>query len=852
VPAQNSTFGTVDIRQKFTNNSGATITRLRFRIVDITTFPSISGVADLRPITSSDVVAPVIGTVRGTTLEQPPSQPNGSGYNGTLSVGAISPDSPMVAGGVIDVRFVMGVQQPGAARFCVAAETLPIAGSQVFCFIGPTEGVVRETSQTFSNSSAIPVPGTGTSGPAAPYPSTITVAGITKPVARITVTLKQFSHTFPDDVDVLLVGPTGAKFILMSDALGSADAVGQTFTFDDRAAALLPDGSAAPSGSFKPTNYGSGDTFPASAPAGPYLTPGLAGTSSLTSAFAGLNPNGAWSLYVNDDVGGDAGTIAGGWELNIIASCTAPLGGVAADFNGDCASDVSVFRPSTGQWFAPNQGAVAFGLPGDVPVPGDYNADGKAEHAVYRPGTGEWFVEGLATVSFGLPGDLPVPDDYDGDGTTDRAVFRPSTGQWFVQNQGIVQWGLPGDIPVPGDYDGNGTADRAVYRPSSGIWFVQGQGIVQWGLPGDITVPGDYDGNGTTDRAVFRPSTGQWFVHNQATVQWGLVGDIPVPGDYNGDGMTDRAVFRLSNAQWFIQGQAPVQWGLAGDVPVPRPDAVGDVNGDGTSDVAGYLGDFDGNGSTDIAVFRPSTGQWFAQNQAAVQFGLPGDIPVPGDYDGNGTTERAVFRPSSSTWFVQNQGSVQFGLAGDIPVPGDYDGNGTTDRAVFRPSTGQWFVQNQATVQFGLPGDVPVPGDYDGNGTTDRAVYRPSNGFWFVQNQGAVQFGLPGDIPVPGDYDGNGTDDRAVFRPSNGLWFVQNQGATQWGCRASPRCPFQRRRPDGPRGLPPVERHLVRAEPGHGAVGTPRGLPRVPGVLAALAVTAEAGGGVPNFMDGCW
>ena len=43
VPALNSTFGTLDIRQTFTNTTGGNITRLRFRIIDITTFPSIIG-----------------------------------------------------------------------------------------------------------------------------------------------------------------------------------------------------------------------------------------------------------------------------------------------------------------------------------------------------------------------------------------------------------------------------------------------------------------------------------------------------------------------------------------------------------------------------------------------------------------------------------------------------------------------------------------------------------------------------------------------------------------------------------------------------------------------------------------
>ena len=138
-------------------------------------------------------------TVRGTTLEQPPSQPNGSGYNGSLSVGAVSLAAPLTTGSSINVRFLLGLQQMGAARFCVAAETLPVASSQVFCFIGPTEGVVRETSETFSNPVAIGIPangsGAGTGAPATPYPSTITVAGVTAPVARVTVTLKQMTRT---------------------------------------------------------------------------------------------------------------------------------------------------------------------------------------------------------------------------------------------------------------------------------------------------------------------------------------------------------------------------------------------------------------------------------------------------------------------------------------------------------------------------------------------------------------------------------------------------------------------------------------------------------------------------------
>jgi hypothetical protein len=56
-PANNSTFGTLSIRRKFTNNTGAPVTRLRFRVVDVTTFPAPSGIADLRSRTSATFTA---------------------------------------------------------------------------------------------------------------------------------------------------------------------------------------------------------------------------------------------------------------------------------------------------------------------------------------------------------------------------------------------------------------------------------------------------------------------------------------------------------------------------------------------------------------------------------------------------------------------------------------------------------------------------------------------------------------------------------------------------------------------------------------------------------------------------
>jgi len=127
-PVNNSTFGTLTIRRRFTNNTGLPVTRLRFRIMNITTFPSPGGgIADIRARTSADTVVTVTGganvTVRGTTLDAP-AQPMGGGYNGTLSAGTITLATPLAAGSSIDVQFLLGVQATGTFRFFVNIEAV--------------------------------------------------------------------------------------------------------------------------------------------------------------------------------------------------------------------------------------------------------------------------------------------------------------------------------------------------------------------------------------------------------------------------------------------------------------------------------------------------------------------------------------------------------------------------------------------------------------------------------------------------------------------------------------------------------------------------------------------------------
>jgi subtilisin-like proprotein convertase family protein len=170
--------------------------------------------------------------------------------------------------------------------------------------------------QSFSNPAPITIPVSGDNGPAAPYPSSIVVAGVSGAVTKVTVSLNSINHTCPPDLDILLEGPGGQNTILMSDCAHCfLDANDVTLLFDDSASSALPEAgtTALVSGEFRPTDSDpsgdSGDTFNPPAPVGPYVT--------ALSVFNGVDPNGLWRLFVRDDTGGDVGNIAHGWTLTL-------------------------------------------------------------------------------------------------------------------------------------------------------------------------------------------------------------------------------------------------------------------------------------------------------------------------------------------------------------------------------------------------------------------------------------------------------------------------------------------------------------------------------------------------------
>jgi len=143
-----SARGTFYIRRRFHNKTGQNVTRLRFRVVDITTKPE-AGTADLRVLSSGATqytVNAAVMPLHGLTLEEPPAQAIGGGFNSTLQcctgagsvTGArgITLAEPLAPNGIIDVQFRFGVMAPGFYRFFVNVEAelqpamMPIAPSK--------------------------------------------------------------------------------------------------------------------------------------------------------------------------------------------------------------------------------------------------------------------------------------------------------------------------------------------------------------------------------------------------------------------------------------------------------------------------------------------------------------------------------------------------------------------------------------------------------------------------------------------------------------------------------------------------------------------------------------------------
>ena len=228
--------------------------------------------------------------------------------------GALPPDGPAVAR---PFAFVVGAPcgsslgavlelRDGDALLGTVESALPVGTNAYATFV-------------FTNPASIAILD---NEPADPYPSAITVSNLAGRLAKVTVTLTDFSHPYPDDVDILLVGPQGQNVMLMSDAGGDFIVKGLNLTFDDEAPSPPPDNLVLSSGTWQPSNFGyAPDELAPPAPAAPH--------GQSLSVFNGTDPNGVWSLFVQDDDQQLSGGLAAGWALHLTtatpACCEGPV-----------------------------------------------------------------------------------------------------------------------------------------------------------------------------------------------------------------------------------------------------------------------------------------------------------------------------------------------------------------------------------------------------------------------------------------------------------------------------------------------------------------------------------------------
>lgn len=138
-----------------------------------------------------------------------------------------------------------------------------------------------------------------TTGRSQPYPAVIPVTGVRHPIASVRFG-QDIIHTYPDDLDIVLVSPRGLAVVLLSDCGGSTDFSG-SISIEHGAPPAPNDAPLVNGATYSPTDHDPGD-----------LPPGLpAGLTFTTLAgLIGTDANGEWSLYVYDDGVNDAGIMS--------------------------------------------------------------------------------------------------------------------------------------------------------------------------------------------------------------------------------------------------------------------------------------------------------------------------------------------------------------------------------------------------------------------------------------------------------------------------------------------------------------------------------------------------------------
>ncbi len=631
------------------------------------------------------------------------------------------------------------------------------------------------------------------------YPSPIAVSGMTGTTTQVTVTLTNLSHTRVSDLDMLLVSPTGQKFVFFSDICQAnpTGASNENVTLSDTAPSNLPFFGSLTSGNYRATAYFDAEgIFPAPAPTGPYSHAPTVGGSTFT-LFNGNDPNGTWNLYVMDDTIAQAGSIAGGWSISVTTTGTA-----ATSFSNTSSINLND---------APSSSAPATPYPSSISVAGqtgvvtDVNVtlhgfghtrtsdvavlltNPNGIGVILMSNTGGTTATNNLTLTFDDAAAGPIPGGAITSGTFKPTVngFPPfpspapnSTG-YFTQLSGFNNyspngnWNLYIVDTVSGDtgiISGGWSLDLTIapYTPPS-----IGCTVPSFGQTSTLPVGssptgiarGNFNNDANQDLVVVNQGAnnvsvllgngmggfGSAMNYNSSTSPYSVA-----VGNFNGDMNQDLVVANSGGSNVFVllgdgmggfSGATNFQVGLN-----PISVAVADFNNDMNQDlaVANFGGFFAGTVSillgTGTGTFGPATNFGVRTQPSFVAVGnFNGDSNLDLAVSNFGSNNVSILSGTGTGAFL-TEPNVNVGTGPVSVAIADYNSDGKDDLAVanynsdnvmIRPGTGSATFTNGQTVTAGTNPIAIVTADFNGDLKPDLAVANSgSNNVRMLLNSG--------------------------------------------------------------------------------------------------------------------
>jgi gliding motility-associated-like protein len=198
--------------------------------------------------------------------------------------------------------------------------------------------LVKSNAQTFDGNAPLAFPPTGTIGvtQSTNIVSGIGVLGGCTFIDNVTIDL---DHTWVGDIGILLIAPNGT-FIELSTGNGGPGNDFSNTIFSDAAGANIVTGTPPFTGTWKPEGR---QNFTLT---NPYPNTGAPGTFTFANTFNGINADGTWTLYLNDFVGGDFGTL-NAWSITFVNGGTSFTVDAGPDLNVCSGDDVTITANNT-------------------------------------------------------------------------------------------------------------------------------------------------------------------------------------------------------------------------------------------------------------------------------------------------------------------------------------------------------------------------------------------------------------------------------------------------------------------------------------------------------------------------